>query len=89
MRKMIGSTDIPHPPDGCDAGMDENLEIARGTYDVDTRDEAYQRVAKQYDEAAGAVFIAHPVIAMAARKDLLDVFVHASTFVPLHDVDLK
>ena len=60
---------------------------ARSIYDQEKRAELYRQIAKLFDDDAPAVFVAHPMTAIASSAKLKNVDLHASTLVPLHKVE--
>ena len=62
---------------------------ARSIYDQEKRAELYRQIAKLFDDDAPAVFVAHPMTAIASSAKLENVGIHASTLVPLKDVSFK
>lgn len=70
------------------AELDESLEKARANYDQDARTPLYQRAADIIAENSTSIFLAHPITAIATRKELKNVFIHDSNWVPLHEAEL-
>lgn len=70
------------------AESDALLEKARGMYDQAKREPLYQKSGELIADAAISVFLAHPITAIAARKEVQNIFIHASNWVPLHDVSI-
>ncbi len=68
-----------------DEALDDALSQARAIYDQDERDPLYQEAADRITDAATAVFLAHPITAIATRANLKNVFIHDSNWVPLHE----
>ena len=59
------------------------------TYDQAKRAELYQRVTMEIYKKSPGVFVAHPVVALAYRNNVKNIFIHDSHWVPLHQVYLE
>ena len=68
---------------------DELLDKGRSLYDQNERDKIYQDVAMEISKDIPAIFVAHPVAAIAARSEVKNIFIHDSFWVPLHETTLE
>jgi peptide/nickel transport system substrate-binding protein len=68
---------------------DKSMAEARMTYDQNKRNELYQKVAMEIHKDSPAVFVAHPVVALAYRNNVKNIFIHDSHWVPLNQVYLE
>jgi peptide/nickel transport system substrate-binding protein len=68
---------------------DKSMAEARMTYDQNKRNDLYQKVAMEIHKESPAVFVAHPVVALAYRNNVKNIFIHDSHWVPLHQVYLE
>ena len=82
--KFIRNLDRGNYPNYNNPEIDALLDAARATYDEKERDALYKKVAALIDEASVNVFVVHPMNALAARKNVKNLFIHGSTWVPLH-----
>ena len=68
--------------------LDAALDKGRAIYDQAERTPLYEKAADIIAENSIGVFLAHPITAIATRKELKNVFIHDSNWVPLHDAEL-
>jgi peptide/nickel transport system substrate-binding protein len=87
--KFIRNIDLINWSHWRSAEGDKLMEEARSTYDRKTRDKLYQEVAVLADKDVPALYLAHPITAVAFRKNLKNVFIHESNWVPLLHAEFK
>ena len=71
-----------------DATVDKLLDEGRSIYDRGKRTKIYQQLASEIHEISPWLMSVHPVTSIAARSEVKNIFVHGSTWVPLHKVSL-
>ena len=66
------------------ARADELIDKGRAVTDPKKREKMYQEVAAEIYKDSPEIFIVHPILAIVARKEVKNVFVHAGQWVPLN-----
>ena len=70
------------------ATVDKLLDAGRSIYERDKRTKIYQQLADEIHKISPWLMSVHPVTSIAARSEVKNIFVHGSTWVPLHKVSL-
>lgn len=68
------------------ATVDKLLDEGRSMYDQEKRTKIYEKAAAEVHKESPWFISTHPVASIAAQSKVKDMFIHASTWVPLHKV---
>jgi peptide/nickel transport system substrate-binding protein len=69
--------------------VDRLLDEGRSIYDTDKRAKIYQQLASEIHKISPWLMSVHPIVSLAARSEVKNIFIHGSTWVPLHKVNLE